>query len=56
MDWSYAVQVNDPDPTPWLEDENVCPAYNGTFFCTREEVHSGRHIAGDGIDVCAVWA
>ena len=58
MDWSDAVAVGDIDCTPhtWADDYDCCLATNGRWSCTREGDHVGRHFAGDGDEICAVWA
>lgn len=49
-------QVGDPDPT--VPDSNFlyCPAESNGYSCTRSTEHDGPHIAGDGIQICAVWS
>jgi len=50
------ILVGDDDPTEHEdEDGNHCLDHNGTYYCTREGSHPGKHIAGDGYEVCAVW-
>lgn len=53
------VLNGDPDPTfTEIDDETFmcCPAMTGEWFCTRDQGHPGNHIAGDGVQVCAVWS
>ena len=48
----------DADPTMLDIDVDTfdgCYETEGTFRCTREKFHPGQHVAGDGIEVCAVW-
>ena len=44
-----------PDFTP--DSGPTCPAHHGVsaFMCTRRVGHTGRHAAGDGESVVAVW-
>jgi hypothetical protein len=56
MNWTDAVRVGDPDCTPVdLDDSNVCNGWNGRWYCTLAKHDAGTHIAGDGIEVVAVW-
>lgn len=55
----HEIQVGDPDPTPRANwDGRRCwrPAPGGGFSCTARAGHNGQHIAGDGTEICAVWA
>lgn len=49
-----------PGDFPDLTGEAVpgCPAADpsGGFLCTRREGHSGRHAAGTGRSIVAVWS
>lgn len=57
------VKPGDPDPTggpdPAL-DPLLCPwstgCGRGERYCTRLADHPGPHIAGDGVEVLAVWS
>ena len=46
-----------PDLTPWLPfGEPHCGATNSRgLICTRLPGHTGRHAAGDGEFIVAVW-
>lgn len=44
-----------PDLTPCGRGTGGCPATWIVFACTRHEGHTGRHAAGDGSRVVAVW-
>lgn len=59
MNWDN-VSPGDPDPTGiGIPEELLCPRMyedgQDEFFCTREAGHDGRHVAGDGDEVLAVW-
>lgn len=50
------VDVGDEDPTlEYADDEACCLAVFPPYSCTRLEGHTGMHIAGDGLEVVAVW-
>lgn len=60
IDWAD-VKVGDPDPTDAhlvgvAADDYFCdvPDRSGAL-CSRQDGHSGRHVAGDGDTVLAVW-
>ena len=57
--WRRMDRILPPDLTPhsraacWAQHEN---RDRGTrYFCTRDRGHSGRHAAGSGTWVIAVW-
>jgi hypothetical protein len=55
------VRPGDPDPTYGDSDApGVCPWIyedgSDEWWCTRMGDHPGPHIAGDGVEVLAVWS
>jgi len=59
MAWD-STNLNDlstlpPDYTPLMTFHNRCRAEWAAWFCTRLDNHTGRHAAGDGVVIRAVW-
>ena len=61
MSATAPVKVGDPDFTDHqLPDELLCPDVHDLgarqlVMCTRVAGHDGPHIAGNGVEVLAVW-
>lgn len=57
--WSSGgdTAYEDLPPDMMADDLDVreCFDLHGTLFCTRRHGHSGRHAAGDGERIVAVW-
>lgn len=47
-----------PDLTGWAQRNwrVDCPARRPGVWCTRPAGHTGRHAAGDGVKILAVWS
>jgi hypothetical protein len=48
-------KVGDPDSTPDLEGPSCNAMDEKGFLCTLNPDHAGKHVAGDGYQICAVW-
>lgn len=44
-----------PDLMPYNETYETCDAEWGDWYCTRIRGHTGRHAAGTGAVIVAVW-
>lgn len=59
QEWEAGGVSTVPDLTPnWLpKGRRSCPSSHSRwgYFCTRLEDHTGRHAAGTGFHIVAVW-
>ena len=59
-DWivgDYGLAYDEANLPPDITGEQGdCPAIYELFLCTRPTGHTGRHAAGDGRFIVAVWA
>ena len=54
MHWDGPTESLPPDLTP-IGGVAVCGEWWGTRHCTRRAGHTGRHAAGTGERIVAVW-
>lgn len=55
MQWRAGVDGPTDIPDLVRHGEHSCRAMLDGYTCTRTKLHSGRHAAGTGLRIVAVW-